>query len=114
MSPFRRMLAARGASHPAAYSILIVIAGMLVCMVTAVTISVQASNRAIDKALQVQHAQEARAQAEVARQKAEDRTASCAFIKTINDAYKKDPPDPPTDAYKAIAGAWAKLAERCE
>jgi hypothetical protein len=114
MSPFRHVLAAHGVRHPAAYSILIVIAGMLVCMVTAVGISVQASNKAIDRALQVQHEQEARAAQLEAQRQAENKAASCAFIKTISDAYKKDPPNPPTETYKTIAGAWARLAERCE
>lgn len=89
-------------------------AGMLVSMITAVVISIQASNRAIANAVKVQREQEARANAEAARVQAENRAASCAFIKTISKAYQEDPPNPPTDTYKAIAGAWAKLAERCE
>lgn len=110
MSPFRAVLAARGVRHPAAYSIMIVIAGCLMSMVVAVTISIQASNRAIAR---VQHAEEQRRAAE-ARQAAANRAASCAFIKTINEAYREDPPSPPSETYKTIAKAWADLAALCE
>lgn len=110
MSPFRRILADRGVPHPAAYSILIVIAGMLVSMATAVGISVQASNRAIQRA---QQAEQRNRQAQ-AEQDAQNRAATCQFIRTISNAYKEDPPNPPTDTYKAIAGAWESLAKRCE
>lgn len=121
MSPFRKILAARGVRHPAAYSILIVIAGMLVCMVTAVVISVQASNKAIDRALQVERqnrADEARRAAELAEKeqlrRAEERAASCQFINTILAAYRKDAPEPVTETYQNIVEAWAGLAERCK
>lgn len=121
MSPFRKILAEHGVRHPAAYSILIVIAGMLVCMVTAVVISVQASNKAIDRALQVERqnrADEARRAAELAEadrlRRIEDREVSCQFINTILAAYREDPPDPPTKTYENIVEAWAGLAERCK
>lgn len=110
MSPFRRILAARGVRHPAAYSMVIVIAGLLVTMVTSVTISTQASNRAIRK---VQQAEEAR-RAEEARQREESRKASCQFILTINNAYQEDPPADPTPTAKNVIQAWADLAALCK
>jgi type II secretory pathway pseudopilin PulG len=103
MSPFRKILAARGVRHPAAYSIIIVMLGMLVSMTVAVVISVQASNRAIAH-------QEAIRQ----EQAAQSRAASCAFITTIRDAYLEDPPNPPTKTYKTITQAWVDLAKNCE
>jgi type II secretory pathway pseudopilin PulG len=96
------------------YSILIVIAGMLVCMVTAVSISVQASDKAIDRALQIQREQDAKDAAQEAQRQAQNRAASCAFITTIRDAYLEDPPNPPTKTYKTITQAWIDLAKNCE
>ncbi len=103
-------MAARGVDHPATYSVLIVIAGMLVSMATAIVISIQASNKAIARALDVQHKNEA-AQAQLAEQNKE---ASCTFIRTIAKAYQEDPPSPPSKTYETIASAWADLAKRCE
>jgi hypothetical protein len=119
VSPFRRVLADQGVRHPAAYSILIVIAGMLVSMFTAVYVSIQASDKAIDRAIQVERsnrlAEEARReedrQAEAERRK-EDARASCQFIHTINDAYQEDPPSSPTGIN--VTQAWAGLAKRCK
>ena len=102
MSPFRRILAERGARHPAAYSVLIVMAGMLVSMVVAVTISIQASNRAIKRQEQIR-----------AEQTAASKAASCAFIVTIRDAYLEDPPSPPSKTYQTITQAWVDLAKNC-
>lgn len=103
MSPFRSFLAEKGVRHPAAYSVLIVIAGMLVSMTVAVTISIQASNKAIRVAEQQRD-----------QQAAQNRAASCAFIKTIRDAYLEDPPNPPTKTYKTITQAWVDLAKNCD
>ncbi len=103
MSPFRRFLASRGARHPAAYSLLIVMAGCLVSALTAVAISIQASNKAI------RVAEEQRA-----AQAAQSRAASCASFKTIRDAYLEDPPTPMTKTYKTITQAWVDLAKQCE
>jgi hypothetical protein len=108
LSPFRKLLAARGVEHPAAYSILILIAGMIVCMVTAVYISVQASNKAIDRAIQVERQNRL---AEGAR-RVEDQRASCQFIYTINSAYQEDPPTTATGVN--VTRAWAGLAKRCK
>lgn len=52
--PFRRFYAARGVEHPLVYSMATLALGMLVCMIIAVTISVQASNRAIRESEQGQ------------------------------------------------------------
>jgi len=93
---------------------IIVIVGMVVSMVTAVGISIQASNKAIDRALQVQREQEARTTQLEAQRQAESRAVSCASIKTIRDAYLEDPPNPPTKTYKTITQAWVDLAKKCE
>lgn len=109
MSPFRRMLAARGVRHPAAYSVVIVMAGCLVSGMGGAYFSIQQSNKALAR---VQAAENQR-RADDARQQAANRAASCAFIKTISEAYKEDPPSPPTETYKTIAKAWADLAALC-
>lgn len=110
MSPFRRILAARGVRHPAAYSVAIVMAGCLASGVGGAYFSIQQSNKALDR---LQQAEEQR-RADEARVAAENRAASCAFIRTIAMAYQEDPPNPPSETYKTIAKAWSKLAERCE
>lgn len=102
------MLAARGARHPAAYSIAIVMAGMVTSMVVAVGISIQASNRAIRRA---QEAEQRTRQEQAATDEA-NRVATCRFIKTISDAYKEDPP--PSKTGKNVAEAWATLAALCD
>jgi hypothetical protein len=71
--PFRRYFANRGAPHPLAYSMLTLAAGMLVCMIIAVTISVQASNRAIRESEQGQ----------------------CETLQADVDAYTEVPPSSP-------------------
>jgi hypothetical protein len=119
VSPFRRILADHGVRHPAAYSILIVIAGMLVSMFTAVYVSIQASDKAIDRAIQVERAnrlaedtrREDDRRAEEAR-RVEDARATCQFIHTINNAYQEDPPTTPTGIN--VTQAWAGLAKRCK
>lgn len=101
------------------YSILIVIAGMVVCMLCAVTISVNASNKAIERAIQVERqnrqAQLAREDIEAkkeAARRAQERAASCQFIHTISNAYQEDPPTTPTG--QNVMQAWAGLAARCK
>lgn len=110
MSPFRKLLAARGVHHPAAYSIAYVMAACLASGFGGAYFSIQASNRAIAR---IQQAEEQR-RADEARQQAASRATSCAFIKTIRDAYLKDPPVPETDTYRTITKAWTDLAELCE
>jgi hypothetical protein len=92
----------------------IVIAGMIVCMLTAVGISIQASNKAIDRALQVQREQEAKDAAQEAARAAQSRAASCTFITTVRDAYLADPPKPPSKTYTTVTQAWIDLAKNCE
>lgn len=47
MSPFRRVFAQAGVNHPVGYSIILLAASMIVCMLAAVTISIKASEHAI-------------------------------------------------------------------
>jgi hypothetical protein len=49
VSPFRYILKRGGVDHPVGYSLLLLAASMIVCMLAAVTISVRASDRAIRK-----------------------------------------------------------------
>jgi hypothetical protein len=91
--PFRRWYAEHGAKHPTAYSMLTLAVGMLACMAIAVLISVQASDRAIERDRQ-------------SRQEA--RKASCLLINQINNAYKEDPPV--STAGKNVAEAWTRVA----
>jgi hypothetical protein len=49
MSPFRYILRRGGVEHPVGYSLLLLAASMIICMLAAVTISVHASERAIRK-----------------------------------------------------------------
>lgn len=44
--PFRKFFADRGANHPAAYSILTLVAGVLAAMIITMCVSVQASEKA--------------------------------------------------------------------
>ena len=45
--PFRYFFRRAGVEHPVGYSLLLLAAGMIVCMAAAVTISVRASDKAI-------------------------------------------------------------------
>ena len=88
-------------------------------MLAAVTISIKASNRAIERAIEVERqnrlAQIAREQVETqkeAQRRLEDRAVSCQFIHTINDAYREEPPTTATG--RNVAQAWAGLATRCK
>jgi hypothetical protein len=47
VSPFRHILKRSGAEHPIGYSLLMLSAAMIVCMLTAVTISIRAGQQAI-------------------------------------------------------------------
>jgi uncharacterized protein YejL (UPF0352 family) len=105
--PFRRFFAERGAKHPTAYSMALLALGGVVSMMIAVTISVQASNRAIAQ----NRAQEQKAQLEARR-------AACQVIVTQADVF--DPARggslPSTTAGRKAAGAWRSLAQQfqCE
>lgn len=80
-------------------------AGMLVCMLTAVTISINASKHAI---------REAEIQEEIRSQ--ESRRAACLVIITQHEVYT-DPVSPPATATgKNAAEAWGNLrrAFRCD
>ena len=70
MSPFRRVFAQAGVNHPVGYSILLLAASMVVCMLAAVTISIKASNHAIR----------------------ESERAQCESIQADVDAYVEVPP----------------------
>lgn len=70
MSPFRRILKSGQVKHPVGYSLLLLAVGMLVCMLTAVTISIEASNRAIREAERGQ----------------------CESLQADVDAYREEPP----------------------
>jgi hypothetical protein len=94
--PFRRWFAERGAHHPVVYSMLTLAGGMLVCMVIAVGISVQASNRAIDRSI---------AQERAARE--QQRAAACVLIDTMIEVYSQ--PTPPTITGRKARDAWKDL-----
>ena len=47
MSPFRYLFREAGVRHPVGYSLLLASTAMIVCMMTAVCISIRASDRAI-------------------------------------------------------------------
>lgn|SRR4051812_30995506 len=99
--PLRRFFAQRGLKHPAAYSSAALALGVLVCMAIAVTISVQASNRAIAQNI---------GQERAARESA--RLATCEVVLTQGDAF--DPARggaaPATTAGRKAAKAWRDLA----
>lgn len=104
--PLRRWMALHG--HPGWYSWLVVIAGCLISMAVSITIS----NRASDEALERDRAQREAAAREDAQRRAENRRASCALIRRINDAYA-DQGDGLSPAGKDVAKAWADLARLC-
>lgn len=84
--------------HPVGYSILLAAAAMVVCMLAAVSISVNASDRAIR---QNQEQEEA--------QRKESRRAACLVIVSQDDAYRD--PAPITTAGRKAAAAWAQLRQ---
>lgn len=107
--PFRRWFAEQGARHPAAYSLLTLAAGGIVCMLISIMVSVQATNYAIERERLAQQRAEARerALAEVARK------ASCEQILVIDNAYQRQIDDL-TGPGKDIAGAWHYIALQCK
>lgn len=95
--PFRRFFAERGSAHPAVYSMLTLAAGMIACMVIAVTISVSASNRAI-RQNQQQEAEQRRAA----------RDASCYLVRLQVKVFDENPPT--TQTGRELAEAWREAA----
>jgi hypothetical protein len=106
--PFRRFFERRGVKHPVAYSNAMLALGVIMCMVIAVTASVQASNRA----LRAEQARERSSfQAEQARERAANergRVAFCVVVQSMYDVYKEI--EPPTDNSIKVTRAWQSLA----
>jgi hypothetical protein len=118
--PFRQWFASRGAHHPFAYSMITLAGGMLVCMVISVSVSVANTDRAVKRMVAIERQRQADEQAkdaveaERARRVAEaGRAASCRVIQSMADAYRKTPPDTPSETYDNVAKAWADLASFC-
>lgn len=88
--PFRRWLASRGIQHPGAYSMVMLALGVVVCMAVSVWISVQASNRALERE---------REQRNAARQ------ATCMVVRRMIEVYS----DPTTPTGVNAQGAWTDL-----
>jgi glucose dehydrogenase len=107
--PFRRWFTERGADHPAAYSMLTLALGMVVCMVIAVSVSISASNRNTRESLARERAADARADEKAQAVAAAARAAFCLVFERIDQAYQIDPPTTP--AGKNVAEAWASLAD---
>jgi biopolymer transport protein ExbB/TolQ len=118
--PFRRWFASRGAHHPFAYSMATLAVGMLACMIASVLWSNANTDRAVKRMVAIERQRQADEQAkeaveaERARQVAEaSRAASCRVIQSMADAYRKTPPDTPSETYDNVAKAWADLASFC-
>jgi nitrate reductase cytochrome c-type subunit len=107
--PFRRWFAERGAGHPAAYSLLVLALGMVVCMAAAVAVSNANTNRALARMVESEKRQEA----EDAAAREASRAASCRVIAVMAEAYVKDPPPVPSETYENVSKAWADLAKFC-
>lgn len=87
--------------HAQRYPVITLALGMFVCMVIAVVVSVQASNRATRQSIERERAASAAAKRE-----------SCKSILIISNAYRsqRDEMSPPG---QEIADAWEYLASQC-
>lgn len=86
--PLRRWFARRGARHPAAYSNAVLALGVLMCMIIAVTVSVQMAERSRER----------------------NRAATCLVIRSMIVVYSE--PDPVTETGRNAAQAWTDLGVR--
>ena len=84
----RRWFTERGVSHPGAYSSAVLALGVLMCMIIAVTVSVQVTERSRER----------------------NRAATCLVIKRMIVVYSE--PTPVTETGRNAAQAWTDLGVR--
>jgi hypothetical protein len=105
--------------------------GMLACMIISVLVSNANTDRAVKRMVAIERQRQADEKAKdrqrQADEKAKDaveterarllaeagRAASCKVIKSMANAYAKDPPPTPSDVYDNVKTAWADLAKLC-
>lgn len=78
-------------------------------MFVAVAVSNANTNRAVARMVAIER------QRQADEQKAAEagRAASCNLIKTMADAYAKDPPEVPSPTYDNVLKVWTDLAKFC-